>query len=455
MSDVLSALRNALGEQLVISDERLAQRATSYWNPAPTAAVALLTPRSTEQVSKAMAICHEHRQPVVTHGGLTGCVQGAEARTGEVILSLEKMNQVERIDPSGATASVQAGVVLEVLKNTVAEEGLLFPLDLGARGSCTIGGNIATNAGGVNVLRYGMMRNLVLGLEVVTADGTVLTSMNQMLKNNAGYDLKQLFIGSEGTLGIVTRAVLKLYPQPTSCNTALVATDSFDKVTTLLPHLQRDLAGTLSAYEVMWGDYFRGVTGDTGHRPPMNRDYPYYVLVEAEGADAESDASRFEGLLEVAFESGIAIDAVIAKSEAERGALWHIREDFEDILPAHLYDISLPISSMDQYVKQVVAGLKTRWPDSECYVLGHVADGNLHLFTCPNTDGDTHAESDQIVYSPLQGLDGSISAEHGIGTEKLHWLPKSRSEQEIELMRLLKKSLDPNGLLNPGRVIST
>ena len=452
MTDVIGALRAALGEERVQTGERISQRATSYWNPAPTRALALLTPRSTEQVSQALAVCHAHQQPVVTHGGLTGCVQGAEACAEEVIISLEKMNRIEQVDTAGATATVQAGVILEVLQTTVAEQGLLFPLDLGARGSCTIGGNIATNAGGVNVLRYGMMRNLVLGLEVVTADGTVLTSMNQMLKNNAGYDIKQLFIGSEGTLGIVTRAVLKLFPQPTSCNTALVATDSFDKVTGLLNQLQHTLAGTLSAYEVMWGDYFRGVTSAGGHRPPMSRDYPFYVVVEADGADTAPDRERFEGQLEQALASETIIDAVIPQSESERRAIWNIREDFEPIMPSHLYDVSLPISTMSHYVEQVMDGLKAKWPDCGCYVLGHIADGNLHLFTQPNAEGDTHAESDEIVYAPLQGLEGSVSAEHGIGSEKLRWLSSSRSGPEIQVMQQLKKTLDPLGLLNPGRV---
>ena len=453
--DTVTTLQQALGDECVVTGAAVSQRATSYWDQSPTTALALLKPRSTEQVSQALAICHAHRQPVITHGGLTGCVQGADARPNEIIISLEKMNRIEHVDTSGGTVTVQAGVILEVLQNTAAEQGFLFPLDLGARGSCTIGGNIATNAGGINVLRYGMMRNLVLGLEVVTADGTVLTSMNQMLKNNAGYDIKQLFIGSEGTLGIVTRAVLKLFPQPASCNTALVAADSFEKVTKLLNHLQRDLAGTLSAYEVMWGDYFRGVTGENGHRPPMNRDYPFYVVVEAEGADAGSDKERFECLLEKAFENGTIVDAVIVQSESERRAVWDIREDFEKILPAHLYDVSLPISSMSHYVDQVIDGLRARWPESACYVLGHIADGNLHLFTRPNVVEDTHAESDEIVYAPLQGLRGSVSAEHGSGTEKRRWLSESRNKEEIAMMQQLKKTLDPHNLLNPGRVLTS
>jgi FAD/FMN-containing dehydrogenase len=453
MPELINELIQVLDENRVIRGAELAQRATSYWDQSPTTAQALLKPQSTGELSAAMKICHAHNQRVVTHGGLTGCVEGAVASPNEVIVSLEKMNSIETVCAQGGTVTVQAGVILEVLQQAMLEQDLLFPLDLGARGSCTIGGNISTNAGGINVLRYGMMRNLVLGLEVVTADGTVISCMNQMLKNNAGYDLKQLFIGSEGTLGIVTRAVLKLFPKPLSCNSAMVAIENFDNVVALLNQLQRDLAGTLSAYEVMWGGYFRGVTGDGGHRPPMSREYPFYVMIEAEGADQAGDSQRFEQLLENALTEGIIVDAVIPKSEAERRALWNIREDFEVILPGYLYDVSLPIRAMDGYIQQVMHSVAEKWPNSACYVLGHVADGNLHLFVQPGEAGDLHAASDELVYTPLATLQGSVSAEHGIGTEKLGWLSHSRSAEEIATMRLLKQSLDPKGLLNAGRVL--
>lgn len=456
MTDIIASLRNALGDENVFLDDTLAQRAISYWDNAPTTARALLKPRTTQQVSEALTICHQYGQPVVTHGGLTGCVAGAVASPDEVIISLERMNAIEEIDPQGGTATVQAGVVLEVLQNAVAEQRLLFPLDLGARGSCTIGGNVATNAGGINVLRYGMMRNLVLGLEVVTADGTVVSSMNRMLKNNAGYDSKQLFIGSEGTLGIVTRVVLKLFPRPISCNSAMVAMDDFDKVTDFLRTLQRDLAGTLSAYEVMWQQYYHGVTVDGAHRPPMGRDYPFYVMVEAEGADIETDEARFNRVLESALKQDVIVDAVIPKSETERRALWDIRENFEAIFPrdppAYLYDVSLPIKDMRSYTEAVIQGVREKWPKGKCYMLGHIADGNLHLFMKPGVPGDLHAESNALVYTPLQKVQGSVSAEHGIGTEKVNWLASSRSEADIDLMRALKKTMDPENILNPGRV---
>jgi FAD/FMN-containing dehydrogenase len=450
---VVQALIEVLGRPRVITGAQIAQRITSHWDASPTTALALIKPRSTQEVSAALTICHQFKQPIVTQGGLTGCVAGAVAGPQEVILSLENMNRIENIEPSDGTATVQAGVVLEVLQEAAKQQNLLFPLDLGARGSCTIGGNIATNAGGINVLRYGMMRNLVLGLEVVTADGTVISSMNAMLKNNAGYDLKQLFIGSEGTLGIVTRAVVKLFPRLLSSNTALLATDSFAAVTALLKSLQSDLAGTLSAYEVMWGSYFDGVTAAGGHQAPMTRGHSYYIVIEAEGVAPQADRERFLQTLETALTGGLIQDAILPESETQRREIWKIRENFEPILPAYLYDVSLPTSAMEGYISQVNEGLKKRWPESQCYVLGHIADGNLHLFVQPGIDGDLHAACDELVYSPLQGLEGSVSAEHGIGTEKLHWLRSSRSAQEIAVMGLLKQSMDPMGLLNPGRVL--
>ena len=416
----------------------------------------MVLPRSTDDVATVLRWCREQHQPVVVHGGRTGCAAGTESTPAEVVVSLEKMNRITEVDPVGKTVVCDAGVSLQVLQDTVAAEGLYFPLDLGARGSCTIGGNIATNAGGINVLRYGMMRNLVLGLEAVLADGSVVSSLNRMLKNNAGYDLKQLFIGTEGTLGIVTRAVLRLFPQPTSRQDALVALASFDDVVRLLTTLQSALGGTLSAFEIMWGDYFAAVTGPGGHRAPMAREYPFYVVIQAEGSDPEADASRFEEVLMTALEGGRILDAVIPTSTRETRAVWAIREDFEAILepaPVYLYDVSLPIRDMERYVTQVKASVRARWPEGQCYTIGHVADGNLHFFVAPHASGDFHSDSDRCVYEPLAELGGSVSAEHGIGLEKRAWLPVSRSSAEIELMQRVKQSLDPDQLLNPGRVL--
>lgn len=455
-SELLKQLHAVLGSSHVIGGEELRQRPISHWNAEPTEALALLRPATTEQVSEVLRLCHQFDQPVVTQGGRTGCAQGAEAQPNEVILSLERMTAIESIDTIGGTIRVQAGAILEVVQQAVLEHQWCFPLDLGARGSCTIGGNVATNAGGINVLRYGMMRQLLLGLEAVLADGTVVSSMNEMLKNNSGFDLKQLFVGTEGCLGVVTRAVLRLYPKPSSCQSAMVALNRFEDVAELLNVAQRSLAGTLSAYEVMWGDYFHRVTGPGGHRPPLSRDYPYYVMLEAEGADTDTDGERFQCLMEQALEDGLIVDAVIPQSESERRQLWEIRENFEALYqqgPTYLYDVSLPITRMRAYVTDVKQALAKRWPNVPCYVIGHIADGNLHLFITPPNDGnDHHAEADQDVYEYLSHYQGAVSAEHGIGFEKKPWLGYSRSATEIEIMKQLKRSLDPKSILNPGRV---
>ena len=455
MSDVVRALIEALGEQGVLTGDAVSQRATSYWDASPTLAMAIVRPRDTAELSRAMAICHRFDQPVCTQGGRTGCAAGAASNEREVIVSLERMNRIESIDTVGATATVQAGVTLQALQEAVREHELLFALDLGARGSCTIGGNVATNAGGINVLRYGMMRNLVLGLEAVLADGTVLSSMNEMLKNNAGYDLKQLMIGTEGTLGIVTRVVVRLAPLPTSCSAAMVALSDFGEVTDLLQRAQRDLGGTLSAFEVMWSNYYLAATEPGGHRPPMSREHPFYVLLQAEGGDADTDAARFERMLETALESGLIDDAVIPQSETERRALWEVRENFEVMLAGRktfLYDVSLPIRCMADYADEVAQRIHERWPLGRAIMFGHIADGNLHLFVQPQSDDADHDVSDEAVYGPLKAIGGSVSAEHGIGVEKRGWLGWSRNETELALMRTLKRALDPGNLLNPGRV---
>jgi FAD/FMN-containing dehydrogenase len=456
VADAVAELAALIGEDRVILADSVAQRSTSYWNSAPMQAKAILTPRSTDEVAKILCWCNENMQTVVTQGGLTNCVSAVEPDSDDIVVSLEKMNEVIEIDQVGGTATVEGGAILQTVQERIAEGGLYFPLDLGARGSCTIGGNVATNAGGINVLRYGMMRNLVLGLEAVLADGTIVSSMNRMMKNNAGYDVKQLFIGTEGTLGLVTKVVLRLFPQPASRQTALVATNDLNKVIALLHRLQSDLAGTLSAFEVMWGDYYRVVTEEGGHRAPLSREYKFYVVIQADGGEQLADAERSESVLSGALEEDLILDAVIAKSDADSADIWRIREDFEACLtpsPSYLYDVSLPLRDMEEYGEAVVRGVSEQWPDGRCYIMGHMADGNLHLFVQPYIAGDNHDRSNEIVYEPLRRIGGSVSAEHGIGVEKLAWLPLCRTPAEISLMKLMKESLDPNNILNRGRVL--
>lgn len=449
-------LKSILGDSAVLDEEALSQRATSFWDSSALRAKALVRPGSTGEVSAVLKLCTELGQTVVAQGGCTSVVQGAAVESQDLVLSLERMNAIENIDPVGRTATVQAGVILQEVQEAVAKHHLLFPLDLGARGSCTIGGNVATNAGGINVIRYGMMRELVLGLEVVMADGTVISSMNQMLKNNSGYDLKQLFIGTEGTLGIVTRVVLKLEEAPTVYSSALVAMEDFEAVTGVLKLMERALGGQLNAFEVMWRDYFRAVTEPGFHQAPMSRDYPFYAVVEAAGADRGADEEKFMAGLERAMEEGLIVDAVVPKSDTERDVIWAIREDFEAITnvdPTFLYDISLPIRHMHDYTTRVDEALQNRWPGCKLYIMGHLGDGNLHFFVSPGIgDKSLQDESDQEVYGPLMEFGGSVSAEHGIGIDKKAWLERSRSDSELALMRQLKRSLDPGNLLNPGKV---
>ena len=417
----------------------------------------ILRPKTTEELSKILSACHESNQPIVVHGGLTGLVFGTRSTQDQLVISLERMNQIENVDLIGRTIACQSGTTLQTIQEMAEENNMMFPLDLGARGSCSIGGNIATNAGGNRVIRYGMMRDSVLGLEAVLADGTVLTSMNTMIKNNAGYDLKQLFIGTEGTLGIVTRCVLRLREAPLSQNTGLVALENLDSVIRFLKIVDSKLGGNMSAFEVMWNEFYKMVVGSKEHSSiPLAPDYPYYVLVEALGSDQITDEGHFESVLSECLESSLIKDAVLAKSDSERQALWAIRDDVEqqtNYKPTFMYDVSLPISSMEDYISQVRKNLEHSWDDFNCIVFGHLADGNLHLIVGVGSDDiETQRKIEVSVYEPLKLIGGSVSAEHGIGFEKKQYLNLSRTETEIELMKGLKQSLDPRNILNPGLI---
>jgi FAD/FMN-containing dehydrogenase len=382
-------------------------------------------------------------------------VEGANAE-GAIALSLERMNAIEEIDAAGAIMVVQAGCILQTACEAADAAGLFLPLDLGARGSATIGGNISTNAGGNRVLRYGMMREMVLGLEAVLADGTVVTSMNRLIKNNTGYDLKQLFIGSEGTLGVVTRAVLRLRPKPTSQQTAFLAVDSFEALPKLLRYLEAELSGALSAFEVMWPEYYDLVTTEPARgRPVLPPGSPYYVLTETLGSHPEADAERFEQVLGGALEEGFIVDAAIAKSQAERDRMWGLRDDVGQVArngPVVTFDVSLPIPEMEAYVARIRRDLTAAWPAATCTVFGHLGDGNLHVIAGAGDRKHRHA-IEEIVYAPLKAFSGSVSAEHGIGLQKLEFIGISRSPVELAVMRTLKDALDPKHILNPGKIL--
>jgi FAD/FMN-containing dehydrogenase len=460
VSAAAEALLAALGPEVVLLGEDVLPRNRADWSGLPpTSPLALVRPRSTAEVATAVRLCHAHGQPVVPQGGLTGLCGGARAEVGEVALSLERLVGIEEIDPAAATMTVMAGTPLEQAQRAADDAGFLVPLDLGARGSCAIGGNIATNAGGNRVIRYGMTREMVLGLEVVLADGTVITSLNKLIKNNAGYDLKHLFIGSEGTLGIVTRAVLRLQPRPRCVQAALCGLVDFAAVVGLLQGARAGLGPTLSAFEVMWADYYRLVTGRMPQvRSPIGRDHALYVLVEAQGADEATDGPRFDAWLERMLEEGLIQDAVPARSLADVQAFWALRDaasEFRQVLGPHLsFDIGLPTGEMGSYVEECRGRLLAELPGITALFYGHVGDGNLHIVAAvEGAATQPKAAIERAVYELVAARGGTVSAEHGIGTSKKPWLPYARTPEELALMRTLKAALDPKNILNPGKVL--
>lgn len=450
-------LLEIVGPEGFLPADDVARRPAGFMRPDTLQARMLVRPKTTEEVAAVLRTCNSHGRPVVTHGGLTGLVHGADTAPGDVVLSLERMNRIEEIDPLQRVAVVQAGVTLQALQEASEQQGLSFPLDLGARGSATLGGNASTNAGGNRVIRYGMTRALVLGLEAVLADGRVIPMLNRMIKNNAGYDLKHLFIGSEGTLGVITRLVLRLSERPQSQNVALVAVDDFDAVTRLLKHMGQALGGTLSAFEVMWRDFYELVTTPPAKsQPPLPNGHPYYVLIESLGADQERDAAHFVAALEAAIESGLIADAAIAHSQRDCAAIWALRDDVAQVRrygPRVTFDVSLPIAAMESYIDGVRSALAAQWQEHYCWVFGHLGDGNLHVVIHVKDAEAARPALERIVYAPLARIGGSISAEHGIGLEKKPYLHLSRSEEEIAVMRMLKQTFDPNNILNAGKIL--
>lgn len=457
MRDLLSECEAILGPQGVLTGADVSARSAGVWRQEGIAAKAILRPAATAELAGILRLCHSAGQPVVAHGGLTNLVESAVTTERDIAISLERMNAIEEIDPVGRTMTVQAGTPLQAIQDAAQQHELMFPLDLGARGSCTIGGNVSTNAGGNRVIRYGMTRENILGIEAVLADGTVVSSLNKMIKNNAGYDLKHLFIGTEGTLGIVTRLVLRLREAPGSQDTAFVAIDDFKQLTAFLKFMDRELGGTLSAFEVLWQDFYRLVTtAPAKSKPPVSQEHKYFVLVESLGADQIRDSERFQSALEKAMEKGLLADAAVAKSDSERQAMWAIRDDVEQplrFMPIFTFDVSLQLKYMEDYVAEVRRAIDRQWPDNNTFTFGHLGDGNLHFCVAVGDGGlETRRRVEACLYEPLRDLNGSVSAEHGVGLEKKPYLPWCRSEAEIALMRTLKKALDPRGILNPGKI---
>jgi len=455
----VSALREALGAQVVALPAEFGDRRVADWSGLPGAVpLAVIRPRDTAEVAAALTICAQHAQPVVTQGGLTGLVGGANLRGGEVALSLDRMNRIVEIDDISGTMTVEAGTPLQLVQEAASAAGFYFPLDLGARGSCSIGGNLATNAGGNRVIKYGMMRDQVLGVEAVLANGAIVGGLNKMIKNNSGYDLRHLLIGSEGTLAVITRAVLRLRPKPTATATAWCGLPDFPAVTTLLRRAQAGLAPGVSAFEVMWAGYHDAVVGNLNNlRAPLATPHPFYVLLESVGTDPVRHGDAFEEFLGTMLEEGVVSDAALASSEAHAQAFWAIRDapgEYHRFIPDHAaYDVSFSIAQVGDAAARCEARLRERWPAATIMIYGHLGDGNIHIVVdVPGMPKHDHDEIDTIIYDVTRDFHGSISAEHGIGLKKKHFLHLSRTEADVESMRAIKQALDPLGILNPGKV---
>ncbi|MCA0920841.1 FAD-binding oxidoreductase [Pseudooceanicola nanhaiensis] len=427
-------------------------------------ALALVRPGSTQEVSDIVKACRAAGVPIVPQGGNTGLVGGGVPQ-GAVILATDRMNRIREVDPLNSTLTVEAGCILLTVQQAAEEAGRLFPLSLASEGSCQIGGNLATNAGGTAVLRYGNTRELVLGLEVVLPDGEILSDLNGLRKNNTGYDLKNLFIGAEGTLGIITAAVLKLFPKPATRATAMVACEGPDAALALYDRMRAQAADSLSTFEYIERMALQMVLDHApGCTDPMAEVHPAYCLVELTSPDANADLdARMEAVLGEAFEAEEIFDAVIGASEAQRNALWNLREHLSESQKPEgasiKHDVAVPVSKVAEFLHVAPAACRAHMPSVRVVPFGHFGDGNLHFnLSRPldMTDADFLEEYpafNRIVHDIVAGMNGSISAEHGIGMVKRKELRRYKDPVALKLMETIKQALDPEGLMNPGKVL--
>jgi len=472
MKSLLPGLIDAVGAEHVLTNDAAAPFLTDWRERYQGRAQAVVRPASTEEVAQVVKLCAEHQTPIIPQGGNTGlCGAATPDRSGRgIVLSTTRLNRIRHLDTANDTVDVEAGCILQTLQQAARDANRLFPLSLAAEGSCTIGGNLATNAGGTQVLRYGNMRDLVLGLEVVTAQGDIWRGLRALRKDNTGYDLRNLFVGSEGTLGIITAATLKLYPLPVAQCTALLALDSLDAAIAVLGAARQGFGAMLTGYELMAGDCLRLVNQCyPQQRLPFegaSAQCAWFALLELSDSESETHArERFEAVISDLFEAGTVQDAVIAENITQSRALWHLRESIplaeKDTGKSIKHDVSLPVSNMAAFIDRANAALQAAVPGIRHIVFGHLGDGNLH-YNVARGEGMSEDElltrqDDvyRIVHDCVHALHGSISAEHGIGQLKRDILPHYKDAVEMALMHTIKQALDPQGIMNPDKVLGS
>jgi FAD/FMN-containing dehydrogenase len=468
MKKIVEELRAIVGAAHVLTEGDLSAWEQDWRKRMRGKALAVVRPASAQEVARVVQACAATGTSIVPQGGNTGMVVGAtpDASGTQIVLSLARMNAIRAIDAENLTMTVEAGCVLQAVQEAARAAGFLFPLSLAAEGSCTIGGNLATNAGGTQVVRYGNARELCLGLEVVSAQGEIWDGLSGLRKDNTGYDLRDLFIGAEGTLGVITAATLKLYPLPSATLTAWAAVPSVQESVRLLGMAHRELGATLTGFEMM-GQFPLSLVAKhfPKMRVPFHEQSPYCVLIENSDHESELHArAQFERLLETAMEEGCVTDAVVAENLTQAHQLWHIRESIplaqaeEGLNIKH--DISLPVSRIPDFCRETDAELRRAIPGVRLVNFGHLGDGNLHYnVQCPEgVDAPAFlAEWEErvntIVYDAVARFGGSISAEHGIGSLKVDKLPDYKAPPALAMMKAIKRALDPKNIMNPGRVV--
>jgi len=465
---LIEGLKAIVGERNVVTDDHGREPFENDWRGQfHGRALAVVKPGNTDEVSRVVQLLAREKIAIVPQGGNTSLCGGSVPDNSgrQVIVNLSRMNRVRGVDPSNNTMTVEAGCVLANIQQAADQHDRLFPLSLGAEGSCEIGGNLSTNAGGTGVLRYGNTRELVLGLEVVLPDGRVWDGLRSLRKDNTGYDLKHLFVGAEGTLGIITAAVLKLFPKPRSQATALVALDSPATALKLLAKLREQVGERVTGFELIsricMDLVFKHIPNT---RDPLSAASPWYVLVElSDSTEGRTLDTLLEDALGAAAEGELISDAVIAASDAQRKELWALRENVSEAQKLDgvsiKHDVSVPVSRVPEFIERASAALVAAFPDIRIVAFGHMGDGNVH-YNCGKSQADDasrfYGESpdvNHIVYKVVADLNGSISAEHGLGVLKVEEIKQYKSELELDLMRAIKRTLDPEGIMNPGKVL--